>query len=208
MSKNKPTLAPRKRPKQARSQQMQQDILDACIRVLRRDGIARLTTPRIAEAAGISVGSLYQYFPNKEAILYAIHSRTTEIAWIEVQRILDDRGLEARERLRLIARFYFHGETEDVARMGPAALDIDHFVGQDARHQELAQQVATRFTRFVRESLPRKARSGDVEFASRLVVTVIDGVGRNLAQQGLPADVLDEWARAVAKMLADFIGLP
>ena len=71
------TLTSRKEPKQAsRSRQMRDDILTASIRVLRKGRFPRFTTWRVAEAAGISVGSLYQYFPNKHALVFAIHSRT------------------------------------------------------------------------------------------------------------------------------------
>jgi AcrR family transcriptional regulator len=68
MSKRrKPATAIRKLPAQARSKQTVADILRGAIRVLERDGPLRFTTIRVAEAAGISVGSLYQYFPNKHS---------------------------------------------------------------------------------------------------------------------------------------------
>lgn len=65
---------PRKAPRQARSRQMRDDILEAAARVFDRDGHAA-TTNRIAEVAGVSIGSLYQYFPNKEALLTALHEK-------------------------------------------------------------------------------------------------------------------------------------
>ena len=60
---------PRKRPKQSRSQMLVQAIQEACLQILREDGPERLTTQGIAEVAGINIASLYQYYPNKEAIL-------------------------------------------------------------------------------------------------------------------------------------------
>jgi AcrR family transcriptional regulator len=65
-------LHPRKRPRQARSRQMQADILLAAADILRRRGLPSLNTNAVAERAGVSVGSLYQYFPGKEAILAAL----------------------------------------------------------------------------------------------------------------------------------------
>ncbi|WP_174513599.1 TetR family transcriptional regulator [Methylocella tundrae] len=100
-------LTSRKEPKQGRSRQMRDDILTASIRVLRKEGPLRFTTWRVAEAAGISVGSLYQYFPNKHALVFAIHSRTVELAWIEVQRILDHDRWVAREKIRRVAQLFF-----------------------------------------------------------------------------------------------------
>jgi AcrR family transcriptional regulator len=71
----KPTITPRKQPKQARSQAMVETILAAATRVLTTRGYARTNTNAVAEEADISVGSLYQYFPNKDAIIAALHQR-------------------------------------------------------------------------------------------------------------------------------------
>ena len=62
-------LRPRKTPRQARSAETRGRILDAAARVFSRHGYSAGTTNRIAAEAGMSVGSLYQYFPNKDAIL-------------------------------------------------------------------------------------------------------------------------------------------
>lgn len=63
---------PRKTARQARSRATQAAILEAAARILESGGIAALTTNEIARRAGVSIGSLYQYFPNKEAILTAL----------------------------------------------------------------------------------------------------------------------------------------
>ena len=65
-------LKPRKTPLQARSAATVTAIFEATIQVLLAEGGSRLTTTRIAERAGISVGTLYQYFPHKQALLYAL----------------------------------------------------------------------------------------------------------------------------------------
>ncbi len=63
---------PRKRPRQARSRTTVDTILEATARVLVKRGFDGLTTNMVAEAAGVSIGSLYQYFPNKEALVAAL----------------------------------------------------------------------------------------------------------------------------------------
>jgi AcrR family transcriptional regulator len=68
------TLA-RREPKQQRSRQTVDDVLEAVQLVVKRHGAQAITTNRIAEAAGVSVGSLYQYFPDKRAIFTALHDR-------------------------------------------------------------------------------------------------------------------------------------
>ncbi|MDB5775310.1 MAG: TetR family transcriptional regulator [Herbaspirillum sp.] len=68
-------LEPRKEPRQARSKAMVDTILDATARVLIERGYAKTNTNAVAETAGISVGSLYQYFPNKNALVIALQER-------------------------------------------------------------------------------------------------------------------------------------
>jgi AcrR family transcriptional regulator len=65
-------LRPRKRPVQARSQRTVDAILKAAAQVFARRGYAGATTNHIAERAGVSVGSLYEYFPSKDALLVAL----------------------------------------------------------------------------------------------------------------------------------------
>jgi AcrR family transcriptional regulator len=68
-------LSPRKTPLQSRAQTMVELILEAAARVLTRESLAGFNTNRVAQVAGISVGSLYQYFPNKSALVVALIER-------------------------------------------------------------------------------------------------------------------------------------
>ena len=61
-------ISSRKQPKQARSNDLVTAILQAAVQVFAKEGAQRFTTARVAEKAGVSVGSLYQYFPNKAAL--------------------------------------------------------------------------------------------------------------------------------------------
>jgi AcrR family transcriptional regulator len=69
---------PRKRPRQARSKATVDTILEATTRVLVKQGFDGLSTNAVASAAGVSIGSLYQYFPNKEALVLALIDRHME----------------------------------------------------------------------------------------------------------------------------------
>lgn len=73
-----PALEMRKQPRQARSQALVASLLDATARVLADEGYQAATTNRIAEAAGVSVGSLYQYFPGKDALVFAVAQQQAE----------------------------------------------------------------------------------------------------------------------------------
>lgn len=67
----KPAIEPRKQPRQARSVATVSAVLEGVAQVLETEGYEKMTTTRVAERAGTSVGTLYQYFPSKEALLVA-----------------------------------------------------------------------------------------------------------------------------------------
>ena len=71
-------IAARKSPSQERSRRTVEKILDAAARIFHEQGYAGATTNDVADEAGVSVGSLYQYFPNKDALLVALTRRHIE----------------------------------------------------------------------------------------------------------------------------------
>jgi len=70
------TKSRRRQPQQNRARQTVEAVLDAVVRVPKREGVRAVTTNRIAEVAGVSIGSVYQYFPDKQAILVGLYQRT------------------------------------------------------------------------------------------------------------------------------------
>ncbi|GAB2861043.1 TetR/AcrR family transcriptional regulator [Pseudoduganella ginsengisoli] len=79
---------PRKAPQQARSRNTVDVILEATARVFAQHGYAGTNTNLIAEKAGISVGSLYQYFPHKDALIAALHQRHAEQVQQAIETVL------------------------------------------------------------------------------------------------------------------------
>jgi AcrR family transcriptional regulator len=185
---------------------MREDILAASVRVFRREGPLRFTTPRVAAAAGISVGSLYQYFPNKEALVFALHSRAVEAAWVEAQRILDDRRLSPRQKLRRLSRFFFRAESEEASTMGAVLKNAELFFEEEPEQRAMIGRVIRRLTAFVREALPAGSPRRGAAFGAGLLMTVLESVGKSVAGQRLSARAVDRWASACADMLADFLG--
>src|ERR1700761_4435131 len=108
-----PATSPRKLPSQARSTELVAAILQAAIRVLERDGAQKFTTIRVAETAGVSVGSLYQYFPNKQAILYRLQVEEWEKTGATIDAILGDVTRPPAERLRTMLRAFFRSECDE-----------------------------------------------------------------------------------------------
>ena len=101
----KNTLKARKMPSQARSQETVSVVLEASARILESDGLRGFNTNAIAAKAGVSVGSLYQYFPNKDAIVLALiggYEEGLHNAVLEAVKV--GRGQELKCRLRLLVR--------------------------------------------------------------------------------------------------------
>ncbi|EKY3120241.1 TetR/AcrR family transcriptional regulator [Cronobacter turicensis] len=73
-----PPLPPRKAPRQARSRALVEAIVEATARIFEREGASACTTNAVAETAGVSIGSLYQYFPNRHALTAALVAREHE----------------------------------------------------------------------------------------------------------------------------------
>lgn len=98
-------VRPRKKPVQGRSRVTVEAIIEAAARLFVRDGYANTTTNRIAELAGVSVGSLYEYFPNKASILFALLTRQVERTMILMrERLAAVRGRPLEEVVRTLAR--------------------------------------------------------------------------------------------------------
>jgi AcrR family transcriptional regulator len=78
----------RRTPTQARAVQTREAILAAVLRILKNDGVAAMTTNDVARVAGVSIGSLYQYFPDKRAILAALHDRHADSIRELIDRVI------------------------------------------------------------------------------------------------------------------------
>jgi AcrR family transcriptional regulator len=132
----KNTLKPRKMPGQARSQETVSVILEASARILESDGLRGFNTNAIAARAGVSIGSLYQYFPNKDSIVLALITSFEEMFHDRVVKAVQDgKGKGLKRRLRLVVRalvsaHYYRPrlkralETEE-ARLGSEADDSE-----------------------------------------------------------------------------------
>src|ERR1700678_984367 len=80
----------RRQPKQRRARAAAEAVLDAVVRILKREGVDAVTTNHIARVAGVSIGSVYQYFPDKRAIFIALHKRHLE----EIDRMVETKLME------------------------------------------------------------------------------------------------------------------
>lgn len=199
----KSAVSLRKQPRQVRSTRLFADILEAAARVLARDGAHRFTTARVAEAAGVSVGSLYQYFPNKEAILFRLQATEWRQTMEQLQRILGDKGKPAPERLRTAIRVFFHSECEEAAFRTALeeAAPLYREVPESRAHAEEGRRL---MADFMKDALPRMSAPARA-FAADLVGTVTSAAGKAISSQNRSNSEVDALAMAVGEMLCGYL---
>jgi AcrR family transcriptional regulator len=198
-----PATAPRKKPKQTRSARLVQAILQAAVRVLERDGAAAFTTIRVARQAGVSVGSLYQYFPNKESILF----RLQQDEWTATGRLLDgiltDARLDAAERLRAAMRAFFRTECDEAPlrrALGDAA-PLYRDAPQAREHRERGMPILLDLVGRVAPGVPPQRRA----FAAEFYVAVMSAMGKHISDADRTPAEVDEWANATADMFLAYL---
>jgi AcrR family transcriptional regulator len=199
----RPQISSRKQPKQARSNDLITAVLDAAVQVLRTEGAARFTTARVAERAGVSVGSLYQYFPNKASILFRLQSDEWRRTSAILRDILQDSTRPPMERLRTVTHAFLRSECEEAGvrtALGDAAP-----LYRDAPEAEAARASgALIFRDFVGEALPGVDASS-VALASDLVEATLTQVGSRFSEVERTAQEIAEYADAMADMFCAYL---
>jgi AcrR family transcriptional regulator len=111
-------LQPRKDPVQNRSRAMVETIVEAAARVLETEGAAGFNTNAVAARAGVSVGSLYQYFPGKQALVAELSRRGAETLLAALEAAADRSGSDLEGDIRRLARaaVAWQGARPDLAR--------------------------------------------------------------------------------------------
>lgn len=177
----------RREPRQGRSRQTVEAVLGAVPRVIRREGVDALTTNRIADAAGVSIGSLYQYFPDKKAIFSALHERHVEDVHDVIEHAMAERGsLDAFTRALV----------EGLADLHAADPELHELVSEQVPEGSLG------FRRALRATYERVTSSERVLF---VLPNVIEALVHGIPQRPGPlalASVRDEAVRTVLACLA------
>ncbi len=196
-------ISPRKLPRQARSTRLVEDTLEAAIRVLTRDGAQRFTTARVAEAAGVSVGPLYQYFPNKEAILFRLQTDEWQRTGALLDGIMGDATREPEQRLRDMVVAFFRSEWEEAAlrtALGDAAPAYRD-APEVAAHRRAGRR---RSVRFMAQLLPG-ATPQVRRFTGELVMGVTSAMGKTVSERARSVAEVDAWSVAIADMLCAYL---
>ena len=200
----KPRISSRKQPKQARSADLVAAILDAGAQVLAREGAQHFTTARVAEKAGVSIGSLYQYFPNKAAILFRLQSDEWRQNTALLRSILEDCGTPPLERLRALVHAFIRSECAE-AGLRVALNDAAPFY-RDAPEAQEARASGTRTVEvFMQEVLPGATETARA-LAADLIKTTLSAVGKRFSERAASPAEIETYADAMAAMFCAYLG--
>ncbi|HVK81532.1 MAG TPA: TetR/AcrR family transcriptional regulator, partial [Verrucomicrobiae bacterium] len=143
-------LKPRAKPVQGRSRESSRKILEATHRLLKREGPSGVTTPAIAREADVSVGAVYHFFPNKEAIILALYEERLEgIRAIAIAPVVAKKG-DWRSGMRQWLR--------DVKRQ-EAEIDFDLSMNEAMEHFPHLKEVSRAHAKMLAEILVEKMKS-------------------------------------------------
>lgn len=143
-----PAAKPLKRPTQARAVFTVQAIYDAFVRIWRRDGWDGVSTRAVALETGISVGTLYDYFPNKAALLsgYVRHCMEQLLRAIEEQAVTPP-GLSAEQRLRTLVRLACGADTPELPWFDAGMLALEAGIAEGKHHRRVHEELLAAWTR-------------------------------------------------------------
>lgn len=182
-------LEPRKTPVQARSAASVEAILKATIQVLTSVGKERLTTTRVALRAGVSIGTLYQYFPNKSALLQAALNRHLNEVAEAVERVCQEQKASTPQHMATaLINTFLDAKMKDAK--ASAAL---YSVSSDVDGAKIVQQMGVRTNKAIVEMLStaREPITKDPQLVASMLQGAMVGVSRRLLESGSPGKQLN-----------------
>ncbi len=196
----------RREPKQQRSRQTVEAVLEGVQRVLRRHGAEAITTNRVAEAAGVSIGSLYQYFPDKQAIFTALHDRHVDRVRHVMERTMVDCAAASLEEFtsELVERLAnVHSEDAELHDLTSVAVPGGADGFKRALSASFEQVISpTKQDRYTTEEAERM-----LFVLPQMVEALVHGVGVAHQKQAISRErAKDEALRTVAVYLSSYRG--
>ncbi len=196
-------LEPRKSPVQARSAASVDAILEATIQVLLDVGKERLTTTRVASRAGVSVGTLYQYFPNKSALLQAALRRHLEAMAEAMEHVCQEqKGNTLSQMTTALINAFFAVKMRD-ARTSVALYSVS----SDVDGVRIIEEVGARSNRAIVTMLNSTCESltKDPQIVTAMLQGVMAGVSRRLLESGAPAKQFDALRQESISMVTAYL---
>jgi AcrR family transcriptional regulator len=177
-------LEPRKSPVQARSTASVEAILKATIQVLLKVGKDNLTTTRVAARAGVSVGTLYQYFPNKSALLRAALRRHLDEIGSVLQNVCrEQKGSSLQKMGTALVTSFLDAKMKD-----PKASVALYSVSSDVDGARISREMNLRANRAIVAMLAtaKDELTRDPELVSSMLQAAMAGVSRRLLESASP----------------------
>jgi AcrR family transcriptional regulator len=177
-------LEPRKSPVQARSTASVDAILEATIQVLLSVGKERLTTTRVALRAGVSVGTLYQYFPNKSALLQAVLKRHLEQVAEAVERVCrEQKGSTLQQMAPALVNAFLEAKMRD-----PKTSAAFYSVSADVDGARIAQRSRVRTNKAIVALLAsaRDPLKKEPEIVASMVQSAMTGMSQRILTSSAP----------------------
>ena len=201
-----PPTEPRKQPRQARSRALVEAILDATERLLAQEGTEATTTTRVAEVAGVSVGSLYQYFPSRDALLAAVIERRVER---DEQQFLEHMGTLGDASLATVLRASARWLVDVYRREPELYLTMVDEMDRVAREARVQTMLDDGIARTVAMLAPHRAalHVDDLELAAYTLVTAQVAVVRDAVRRRPELLEDDRLADVLGTLAVRFLGL-
>ncbi|QXQ16234.1 TetR family transcriptional regulator [Pseudomonas tolaasii] len=198
-------ISSRKQPQQARSTELVAAILEAAIQVLAKEGATRFTTARVAEKAGVSVGSVYQYFPNKAAILFRLQSDEWQQTTQMLRKILEEQQVAPLTRLRTLVHAFIHSECEEALMRGALddAAPLYRNAPEALQVREAGRQI---FRDFMLQLLPH-ASDATRHLAHDLIQSTLSCAGKDFSSTPRSVQEVSVYADGMADMFGAYINV-
>jgi AcrR family transcriptional regulator len=196
-------LEPRKTPVQARSTASVSAILEATIQVLLDVGKERLTTTRVAARAGVSVGTLYQYFPNKSALLQAVLKRHFSEITNAIEAVCQEqRGNSLSQMATALVTAFLEAKMRDVN----TSLAL-YSVGGDVDAEKIVRQVGIRTSKAVAEMLAtsHEQLTEDPRLIASMLQGTMAGVSRRLLESRSPEKNVEIFRRELIVLACAYL---
>lgn len=197
------TLVRRKSPRQARSAATVDAVFEATIQVLLSHGSARLNTTRVALRAGVSVGTLYQYFPNKQALLFAVLERHLGMIVAAVEAACGDhRGAPVDAMAEAVVKAYLQAKTRE-----SEVSSVLYLVAVEFDARELIEAATLRGEEAIAAMLSTASDGhfGDPYLVARTLLAAIHGAVRTFYERDMPPTIGGEAERQLTLMCRSYL---
>jgi AcrR family transcriptional regulator len=196
-------LEPRKSPVQARSTASVDAILEATIQVLLDVGKERLTTTRVASRAGVSVGTLYQYFPNKSALLQAALKRHLDRVAEAVERVCrEQEGNSVESMATALVDAFLRAKMND----GKTSVAL-YAVSSDVDGARIVREIGLRFNQAIIAMLAsaREPLTKDPQLVASMLQGAMAGISRRLLESDAPEEHLESFRQELILFTCSYL---